>query len=67
MIEIDYIKQNETIASVINLSETAEKLGNAKIKETAKDIKETIGYSIDKNYVSSLERSFNEVAEELVN
>lgn len=60
------IKQNETVASLVDMQELAEKIGSAPIAETAQDIKQTIGYQIDRHYVNALERSFETVAEDLI-
>ena len=60
------LKTNETVASVITTTELAETIGNARITETARDIKETIGYGISDWYVDALRESFDNMAEELI-
>ena len=62
---LNELKTNETVNYFITPSEIAQTIGNINIPDIAKDIKETIGYKIDKDYVEVLESSFNYVAEEL--
>ena len=59
------LKTNELSLSVLNPSELAESIGGTDVEETVRDIKETTGYEVSQKYVSALQQSFEEVAEEL--
>ena len=64
---IEDLKSKKAVLSVVRPQELAETVGKGidLIPKTAQDIKETIGYEVSPNYVEALQRSFEEVAEEL--
>ena len=61
------LKENEAAAAAVSSKELAETIGSAPIVDTVRDIKEATGYEIGEKYVDALQRSFEEVAEDLVN
>ena len=64
-IMIDNFKHNESMQEYITPRELAETLGQVDIKGTAEDIRDTIGYEVDKNYTDFLCESFELLAEEV--
>ena len=58
-------KENPNVNAVFSPNELAEMVGNINVSETARDIKETIGYEVDPTYVSYLDKSFAILAEDL--
>lgn len=50
----------------INLDDIAHEIGSVDIEGHVKDIKESIGYSVDNNYAYALSKSFDNMANELV-
>ena len=64
---IQDLKCNQVALSVVSPHELAETVGRGidLIPQTAEDIKQTIGYEVDPKYVSALQKSFEETAEDL--
>lgn len=60
------LKENEPLGELLNKSELAEEIGSISPSSVAQDIKDTIGYEVDPKYVDFLEKSYNEVAEALM-
>ena len=63
---INYFKENEVVQSYYTNNEIAEMVGNINVHEKVVDIKESIGYSVDNNYAYALSKSFDNMANELV-
>ena len=63
---LEQFKSNETIAPIINTKEVAEEIGSVDPNAVAKDIKQTIGYTVDQGYVDYIARSFDNMAEDFV-
>ncbi len=63
---ISELKTNPNVQEIFPRTEMAEMLGSAQIANTARDIKDTIGYEVSPKYVDHLERSFDNLAEELI-
>ena len=61
------LKTSESVLEVTSPAELAETVGRGidLIPQTAEDIKQTIGYEVDPKYVSALQKSFEQTAEEL--
>ena len=57
----DKFKHDENFAELIDKDELAETIGSLDPSAVAKDIKQTIGYEIDEDFVDSLERSYDEI------
>jgi len=64
-IMVENFKNNESIREFVTPSELAETLGQVDIKGTAEDIRDTIGYEVDKDYTNLLCESFARLAEEV--
>ena len=64
---IEVLKTSPIVNMVTSASELAQTLGEGidLIPQTAKEIKEELGYDISQNYVSKLQSSFDKTAEEL--
>ena len=64
---IQSLKQNEMLSEVVSSQELAETVGTGidLIPRVVKEIKEETGYKIGGEYVTNLQRNFEEVAEEL--
>ena len=62
---IETIKTNETVNSLVTPGEISEMIGGINIPKIADDIKDTIGFEVDKYCVEVLDASFTNMAEEL--
>lgn len=60
------IKENESLHSFITPNEIINYISNVDIPAIARDIKEDCGFKIDPKYVSAIDSSFNDMAEELI-
>ena len=63
---IDRLKHDEFVASVVDLSQVGEQMGNIDVKGTALDIARTTGYVVEPRYVDFISKSFNQTAELLI-
>lgn len=63
---VESMTHNEIVNDLVNINDLAEQVGNVNSNKVAEDIKETIDYHIDKNYVSLLNASCQSVAEMLM-
>ena len=62
---IENFKHNESMQEYITPQELVSELEKVDIRGTAEDIRDTIGYEVDKNYVDTIARSFEALAEEV--
>jgi len=62
---IENFKNNETMHDYIETRELVDALKSVDIKETARDIKDTIGYEVDSFYTKEIAESFENLAEEI--
>ncbi len=63
---LDEFRGNELFANLVDKKELAEEIGSVSPMAVAQDIKDTIGYEVEPKYAEFLERSFEEVAETLI-
>ncbi len=69
MIRDEFLEILKTITPKIdtfNLYVISNKIGSVDVEEHVKDIKETMGYSVDSNYSYELSKSFDNMANELI-
>jgi len=62
---VENFKHNETMQEFITTQELAEELEKVDVKETARDIKDTIGYEFNEKYVNKVAESFERLREEI--
>lgn len=63
---LDEVKTNEQFAELIDKKQLAEDIGNLNPSSVAEDIKQTIGYSVDPKVVDVLTKSYDDMAETLL-
>lgn len=63
---ISSFKTNEVVQDFITPQELAESLGSVDILDTARDIRGTIGYKINQEYVDCIAKSFDDTADQLM-
>ena len=59
------LKNNDVVKQYISSTTLGEMVGNVNVGETARDIKESIGYTVNPQYVDFLTRSFEQTATDL--
>ncbi len=63
---VELVKNNEMVNDLVNVNELAEEIGNLNPQKTAEDIKQTIDFEVDKEYIDLLEGSCQETANMLI-
>lgn len=63
---IELFKTSEEINKFVSPSEMAEQIGSINVEETAKDIKQTIGFELEQFFVNEISYSMDQTAEALI-
>ena len=61
-----FYRTSPEVAQYVDKSKLAEDIGSINPQSVAEDIKQTIGYQVDPNYTDFLARSYDELAETLI-
>ncbi len=63
---VECIKENENVQDFVSLQECAENIGGIDVVQSARDITEDIGYKFSSKFVSTIAKSYDDMAESLI-